>query len=327
MRTTKSLLLVLVVTLIGSAFAATGEIHLKLNLKPGFKRVMQNTVDQNICQTIGGRQQKVHTNIQMQIAFEVLQSDPNGTVLLKLTYKKIRLQIEAPDSRITYDSDNSSQQPDSLAPHQRIISQAYGALIGQSIQMKVTSGGKILKIFGTDQLLQQVLARVQLDDPRAQQLVKQILESFLDKNRIKAVGATMLLAFPTTTVGIGRSWTDSVATQMPLPMKLETTYTLKEYAGPLAVIDANSVMTVDTATTESPAGLPMNFNVKGTYKGTLHVDTATGWLVGRKMKMHLAGTINVLQSPQTPQPLEIPMTIDSVITVEPAPTKRTSPPK
>ena len=144
------------------------------------------------------------------------------------------------------------------------------------------------------------------------------MKNFLSEDKVKMMGSNMTIAFPSWPVGIGDSWTDKETMSVGFPIEIDNTYTLKERTNGVAIVDISSKMNLGEKGASIDMGpMKMNMEMKGSYQGTSEINEANGWMIRSKMNMQLAGQVKIAPNEQMPEGITMPMSIESVITIEP----------
>jgi hypothetical protein len=94
------------------------------------------------------------------------------------------------------------------------------------------------------------------------------------------------------------------------PVDIDLTYTLKERKQGLTVIDLK----------DSPLGLT-KANLIGSYEGSLQIDSNSGWILHKKATMRCSGQMKMAPNEQMPQAMTMPVSMETVTTVEMIDTK------
>jgi hypothetical protein len=164
---------------------------------------------------------------------------------------------------------------------------------------------------------------------------------FFAAEKIRGMVGNVIMSFPGGPVEIGDSWQGRAMlpaaapvdidltytlkerkqglTPAAAPVDIDLTYTLKERKQGLTVIDLNSkIELVDetASTSDSPLGLT-KANLIGSYEGSLQIDSNSGWILHKKATMRCSGEMKMAPNEQMPQAMTMPVSMESVTTVEP----------
>ena len=298
--------------------SAAEKIDLKLRLKPGQKYAMRVITDQKISQTMHEHEQNINSLTDMGMGFEVLTVDADGTASVKITYQTIRAKMSGPMGLIEYESTETDAAVGAETTTAQMIRQMVAGMVGQSFVMKANTLGKVVEVKGFKEMMQQMAEKIGGDDPAENEEIKEFMKNFLSEDKVKMMGSNMTIAFPSRPVGIGDSWTDKETMSVGFPIEIDNTYTLKERKNGVAIVDTSSKMDLGKKGAPIDMGpMKMNMEMKGSYQGTSEINEASGWMIRSKMNMQLAGQVKIAPNEQMPEGMTVPMSIESVITIEP----------
>jgi len=321
--------------------SAGEDIDLKLRFKPKQKHNLRIIEENKISQKAMGQSIDINQTKTTELEFEVETVDVNNIASIKVTYLKLKEKGGSQDGQMEYDSTNPDISADNpFAP-------TYSAMIGQGFIMKVSPIGKILELMGVDEMylkMAEKLADSEDEDLRkklgdkAQSAIDETNKRFGSRaKRIEALKekikklpmfaerqfmellANVAVPFAGKPIGIGDSWQAGVMRLSMVPDEIEGTYTLKEKKQTFLTIDINSKIDINNVTVPmmgSPQG-QTKVSLKGSYEGSLQIDQTSGWLNRKNATLKIAGEIKMAANQQMPQGMTIPMSVESVITVEP----------
>lgn len=297
---------------------AAEKIDLKLRLKPGQKYGVRVITDQKISQTMQEQEQKIDYLTDMGMGFEVLAVDADGTASVQITYQTIRAKMSGPMGMIEYDSTEPDAAVGEDDTEKQMIGQMFAGMVGLSFVMNGNTQGKGVEVKGFKEMMQQMAEKIGADDPAENEEIKEFLKNFLSEEKVKMMGSNMALAFPSQPVGIGDSWTDKETMSVGFPIEIDNTYTLKESKNGVAIVDISSMMDLGENGASIEIGpMKMNMEMTGSVQGTSEINEASGWMIRSKMKMQLAGQMSIAPNEQMTEGMTVPMSIESVITIEP----------
>lgn len=146
----------------------------------------------------------------------------------------------------------------------------------------------------------------------------QMLPWFTERRFMELLN-NVVVPFPGKPIGIGDSWQAGIMRLSIVPDEIEGTYTLKEKNQTFLIVDINSKIDIDNVTVpmlESSQG-QTTVSLKGSYEGSLQIDQTSGWLNRKDASLKIAGEMKMAGNQQMPQGMTIPISAESVITVEP----------
>jgi len=313
---------------------------------------MRITTEQKISQTIGGKQQDISHMKATGMSFEVKEVDADGIALIKVTYRTLREKTDSWAGGMEYDStkpETAAGNP--LAPtYAAMIGDGFimkvapkGEIVGLDgiDEMFMRMAEKI--VVAEDKLISAAPAGTceaakkkavkETPQERASRRIeatnniygsrdkrKQALKEMIKNNplfaekQFKNLARNIVAAFPNQSVGIGDSWGGKITLSAVLPVEVDSTYMLKGNEKGVVVVDVSSKMDLDEKAIGNKKGLPgqtgMKMRGSSSYQGTLQIDGTNGWIIRKKANMRFSGEV-------TQQGMTVPMSIESVITVEP----------
>jgi hypothetical protein len=198
------------------------------------------------------------------------------------------------------------------------LAKGYAALVGESFVFKISEEGIIKDVGGVDALRTRMLKKLNLPEgERKVEIEKNFKENF-NNETLKEQMAKMMAIYPQNPIGIGESWTKKVLTSKGVPALLDNTWTLKERKNGIAIVEVSSIIEPNPEAQPTKIGnVTLSYNVKGEQKGTIEIKEATGLITGGKIIQKLSGEIKMVGNPQAPQGLVWPMSIESIIKIEP----------
>jgi len=289
---------------------AAGKVRLRLRLQKGRTYGLKFTANQDITQTIQGKQQALAQTIGMGILFDVLDVAPDGAMSAKISYDWVLIRQKGAMGTIEYDS---ARPPKVVHP----MAKGFAALLGQSLWMKMAPDGRVADVKGVDALITRMMSKLGLPEgPQKAMLEKQLRKQF-GNEAVKGMVGDMTSTFPDRAVAIGESWSETKGKLGMFPVMAKNTWTLKSRKGGVASVAVRSeIKPHPTAPTIEMGPLKMTYKLSGSQKGEMQVDEATGWTIRGNITQNISGQLKVQAPGQTPGGMTIPMTIRSVITME-----------
>jgi len=120
-------------------------------------------------------------------------------------------------------------------------------------------------------------------------------------------------------VETGDSWQAKKALFSLGTVDLDCTYTLKEKTPAVMVVGVSSKIELDdelASAKSSPLGSART-TLTGTYEGTVQIDPGSGWMLRKNATMRCSGEVTMPPNEKMPQAMTLPVTMETVITVEP----------
>jgi len=328
---------------------AARSLDLKLRLKPRQKYRLRIINEDKVSMTMMEQRQDINSISTVGLEFEVEQIDANSIAWIKVTYLTLREKAGSAAGQMEYDS----TKPDAATDH--AFAQTYSAMIGQSFVMKVTPEGKMLELQGIDEMYMGMAEKiVEGEDEsirkramermadgaeeRAERTIENLNQRYgsrkkreeavsdlIKKNplfteeKIRGTVGNVIMPFPGGFVEIGDSWQGKAVLPAGAPIDIDLTYTLKQKKQGMAVVGISSkIELIDepASTKDSPLGAT-KANVTGSYEGSVQIDSGSGWTVRKNTTMRCSGEMKMAPNEQMPQEMSLPITMESITTVEP----------
>ena len=213
--------------------AAEGE--LKLSLEIGARFPIQKTIRQKLEQQGPGGPVKTESTLSMLFAISI-DAEEDGRRLMSVRYQRVRYEHEILGERVEYDS---ASQTDPVPP----AAQVYHGLVNNGFQFWLGADNQIAEVLGFDQFLQKCVRHVPLQ--QRQTLLNQIVATQEDEGFSNFIDNSIgLLPYNPETPGretavqVGEMWEAPKQLLMrPLPMQLNTHYTLTALTDEHAFVD------------------------------------------------------------------------------------------
>lgn len=277
------------------AFAAckSGEkLALKLNYEKGKKYYYTNINDQEVEQSVMGKTIKTKNKTTTGYLWEIKDIDKDGNFIVSVTYDKV-------------ETEKSGEGANQESP----IKDDF--MKGFSFEMTVTPKGKVKEVRGMDALIDKALANTipvdsatGVEDPIASQMKTMMKKQFNDKS-MGSLMEQMTDFFPEGDVEVGDKWEKTVEVSSIVPMKINSTYVVKDIKDDIAIIDVESK--IEPGKGEAIMG--MEIKMDGTQKGTIEVNTKSGIIQKSTMDQDMSGSVGMMG-------MSFPMKIKGKNTVE-----------
>lgn len=262
--------------------ATTGPIQLRYNLQPNARYSTQIDIDLKTT-TIYGKEK---TDMLQKVTFiydtRILNVDDSG-IDMRIFFKALRMSMASKDFKVNYDSakPRTSQKPPATRQEQAelFIGRMMGALVGQTVEYKVSQDGKTIGIKGQEAALQRMVNHAQFPKGAETAQFRQSLRDLI-KN---VVGGSdkpnqMTGMFTTKPVSVGESWHRSeVAGGALMPLQSDLTYTLKSRENGVAYLNLVGYMFDGPKTKARGNSLFSNTQISGEQKGQMQIHEKTGW--------------------------------------------------
>jgi len=303
------LVVILAVSIVISC--AREKIQLQLRLQEGESHTIKVLTDQNISQTIQGQRHDIIQTTGTGHTFDVEEVDADGNALVKVTYRSVLFKQDGPMGKIEYDSSN----PPAIIPP---MAMGFAALVGQSFSMMISPDGHIIDVQGVDAMLTHVMKKLDIPEGPMKVSIEESLKNQFGDQALTEIMESMMAIYPEKPVGIGDSWTRKVVISKGFPMILDNTWTLKDRKGGVAIIEVSSTVNPNPEAAPIEMGtMRLSYDISGEQEGTIELQEATGWTTRAKFTQNFSGLVKIGGTPQMPEGMSWPISIDSVVSYEP----------
>jgi len=281
----------------------------KLKLEKGQKYYIKMVTEQQITQAVMGQEQTMEQIIGLGTDFDVNDvNDKNGNAWIQYTYKWAKLGYKTPMGEIEYDS---SRETSAVPP------EALGvvALLDEGYILNLTPKGEVRQVKGLDKLRSNIQKKLP-EGPDREQMMKG-LEQYLSEEAIKELTESSMGIYPDNPVGVGDSWSRNFTLSHGLAAIMETKWTLKGRENGVATIEVlSNIKSNPDAKPMEMGPTKISHDLSGNQKGLIKMQESTGQILHSKAEQQLSGNMKLVVSDPQPQEMIIPMTINSVITIE-----------
>lgn len=255
---------------------------LKFNLQKGksydFEIVMD--MDQEVMQ------QK--NKIAFIAAYAITVTDDNGKIKsLTAEYKDFKMKMSMMGQEINIDGakkpvqlDNSGQQNDPSA----MLANAFSGIIGKKFYLKVDEAGTILEVTGFQELINGMIAAMNLPD-EARLMVEASLKDQFNAEKIKESFAPIFNIYPGKEIKLGDSWERTYELKFGAGAKYTTQYTVKSFDGDKILLDTKTK--IDPVTDTSAANTFGGMQMSGTQSGPMTVNSISGLVLDAELVQNL----------------------------------------
>ena len=296
---------------------------LLLRLERGQKHSMRMIKEDNVSQSVTGQRQDIVSTRTTELEFEVDGVDPDGLARLKVTYLTIKERGQGAAASLQYDSTT----PD--VPTKHPFAPTYSAMIGQSFVAKVAPTGMITGLEGVEEMYLRMAERIVQDEAitrsgSSQKRVEHVRDQLkrnpmIADRQISDMVGNLIVPYPGRAVDVGGSWRAKQSLFSMATTGLECTYTLNQKTPSAILVDVSAKIDLQGEPVfagEGTLGLATT-TLKGSYEGTLEIDPGSGWMLRKKATMNCSGEVKISPNAQMPQGMMLPVTMETVITVEP----------
>jgi len=193
----------------GAAPATAGdETRLRLDLKKGETHRFAMSLEQQMTMELGAMgSQKTENTMNLDYTFHVTDVADDGTFTIESKYERISVVVRAMGNEIIYDT-AAETPPDGDNPLSMLDD-----LIGQKLEFKASSLGRVLEVRGFDQVFDEMNAGLS-PDPGSRG-VADLIKTGFDEDALKTMIQQGLVIFSEKPVGPGDGWTTNLELSNP----------------------------------------------------------------------------------------------------------------
>jgi hypothetical protein len=303
----KRLFIVLVAATTIFASCNNKEIELKLNLEKGKTYIQTTNAEMSIKQTINGMPVDMSTTIDGSITHEV-KDVQNSVYDIILKYKDLKMRMKTPFGSMEMDSKDKNPN--------NIMAQFLSNFIGQPINFKLNSIGKIEEISGMDSIYSKIFSvfKDKISEAEITKIVNQLKQNFGEES-LKYNLELYYSIYPKNKVKKNDTWTSKVVLNSSMKMIVNSSYTLTEISSDYVVIKGKSDMVSDKNETFNLNGMQIIYDMKGSMDSEYKLDLKTGWIIDGTIKQNLKGEALTKSIENTNSKMKIGMEMNSNIKI------------
>ena len=274
-----------------------------LNLTKGNTYYYSTNANSAVVQTISGQQNTLNLSLTFKMAFKVT-GIKDSVYSMEVSYQTLIMKIDVAGNSVELSSQKNDPQD--------IPSSIMAAMMNKPFNLEMTKTGRILSVQNIDKMISATVDNFPgADAAKKAQVKEQLLQSFgPEAFRGNIEQGTAI--FPYKPVAKNETWTVTTHLSSPAKASVAVNYTLADVADGLYIIHGDGAMTTDKDSgTTQINGMPVKYDLHGTMISDIRVDKATGWINEVKMKQVFMGDMKILDNPQVPGGMSIPMTFNS----------------
>ena len=275
--------------------------NLEFKPKPGTKYEVQLTTNSITTQDVMGNKVDVKSLTEMVMNYDIEDGTNGGAdKIIRMTFKSMRSSQSADGNEVVVDTNI----PDTSNPSAVIMHEMMGA----QFVIGINSKGEVIDVKGQDEFIKKVIeAASSKSNAMSSQMIAGA-RNFMSDDILKNMMEQSFKIFPGTKVKTGDSWKKSMIITRPLPMNIESNFTLDKVEGNVAKLNIASVVTPGKGGMEM-MGTTIETELSGTQSGSMDIDTETGMTIVADIKQNIAGNMKAMDQ-------VIPLSINSVITMK-----------
>ncbi|MGE5528958.1 MAG: DUF6263 family protein [Patescibacteria group bacterium] len=295
------------VCLVATIHAEDGSAALMLRLKPGLV-FRQKEITEITFGGIPGSTPLFASKVGAAVSYCIRGVDAKGTATVEVTYLASLYRMPA---FLGLAGEFDSTDPLAAAP-QFIGSSA--AMIGAGFSFRIKPNGEVIKVEGTEALIETILDRLGLQDVRMRAAMQSQLKRSLGANALKKAMRSWAI-YPRKEVAVGDSWkVRRTLYANDMYFFSRDVFTLAARADDKVVLESRGSVRTQAADAGASGYF---FNVSGEGVGTVVLDAATGWRVSSRYEMALKGRLQAQGRASLPEGLSAPLDMQVTVMLEP----------
>ena len=276
--------------------------QLKYKLKQGKEYRFYQETKMSITQSLGIIDQEIKNEFKGVTRFVPIGTE-GSNIVLNTSFETMVINIESLMFNISYDSSKPAGDNDKVA-------KIYSGIIGKDFKMVITPYGKVVRIEGIDELIDDAVKAMGDLQPQAAAQMKKTLAGHFGQEALTGNMAMLLSIYPAENKKVGDSWSTDTKLTSALKANLSNKWTLADDSqqqwklkgsGNISTLGEEAMMN----------GMKMTFNLKGKQDAEFVLSQNDGWFVSGKQSQNIEGTVSMKGNAQLPQGMEIPMKVTS----------------
>lgn len=287
--------------------ASAQKTELALNLKNGeiYSQVMVSNV--TIDQDFNGQQINMKMGISGNMTYQV-ESVSKEKFHIKVAYKSLGMSITMPMQSMVFSSEKDDEND--------IFSLILSEMKDKPFDVIMSKSGKVLEVNNIENLFSSAFEKFE-DLPEAQlaQIKSQLMKAYGEqafKGNIEMATAI----FPEEPVNKEDNWEVKTKLESGVPGSMTSTYTFKgETSEEYVITGVSNITTDDKEAYVENNGMKMKYDMAGDMNSEILVDKESGWIVKSEITQELKGDAYILENPQMPDGMKIPMSMNTEMSI------------
>ena len=281
--------------------------QLKYQLKQGKEYRFYQETKMNITQSLGIIEQEIKNEFKGVTRFVPVGKEGDNMVL-NTSFETMVINIESMMFNVNYDSSKP------LDPNDKVAN-IYSGIVGKDFKVIVTPQGKIVRIDGINEMIDDAVNGLGNVQPQAVARLRKTLTGHLGEEALTGNMALVLSIYPAGRKSVGDQWNTDTKLTSALKANLNNSWVLADDADKKWKLKGRG--NISTLGEEaSMNGMKVVFNLKGNQESEFVVSQEDGWFVSGKQSQKIEGTVSMKGNAQLPQGMEFPMKVISTTYLE-----------
>jgi hypothetical protein len=284
----------------------TQKAQLGLNLEKGkeYKQITDSKA--TIIQDINGHKMNMEMTIIGNVSY-LVKDIIEEVYDMEVKYESLSISMQLPQGTIEFSSEKKDEQD--------IFSIILAEMKNKPFQIKMTRSGKVTDVKNIELLFESAFSKFShIPENQMAQIKAQLMNAYGEeayKGNIEMVTAI----YPDKPVVKGESWVIKTKLESGMSGDMTTTYKYVENNLDYYLIVGDSeIATADKEAYIESNGMPMKYDLKGNMSSVIKVDKISGWIIEAKIKQNIQGDVYIIENPQMPEGMKIPMIMKNDMT-------------
>lgn len=287
------------------SIGAQQSVPLKLNLEKNKVYRLKKVSQQNIVQSMNGMEQTTSVNNNSVVSFKMIEQTQDFLVT-EVRFDTIVTKTSAMGQNFTYNSANPGNiKSDKINEVMDCLMNRY---CSTPLFVKITPTGKVLEIINLKLFSGNVLKDVDSIKGQTAMMVKNQSQNLTDVKTLSTSIESFTNYLPGKGINVGESW-ENVVNNSSGGMSLAVTskFKLNDIKGSNAFITGESKIAPAGSAPMEVNGMKIFYDLAGTSKANIEMDTKTGFTTKSSEKNHMEGTMKIEMPGNT---MSIPVKVD-----------------
>jgi hypothetical protein len=287
----KNLIILAVALLCCHTVNAQQTASLKLNLEKNKVYHLRKVTQQNIVQSMNGMEQTTSVNNTSAVSIKMIEQTPDFLVT-EVRFDTIITKTSAMGQNFTFNSTNPGNiKSDKVNEVMDCLMNRYCAT---PLFVKITPTGKVLEIINLKLFSTNVLKDVDSIKGQTAMMVKNQSKGLTDAKTLTTSIESFTNYLPGKDVSVGNSWENVVNTNSGgMSLAVTSKFQLNDIKGNNAFISGDSKIAPAGSEPMEINGMKIFYDLAGTSKATIELNTKSGLVNKSSEKNHMEGTMKI----------------------------------
>lgn len=288
------------------SFLTSDSNFLSFNFLPGNIFRLNVYSNQQIKQTMMGKDQLTSNETRIDYIFRVLNAGKDQ-YLLDLQMDSIWIRMNISGEKVEGNSSMSLPRPG-------ILSKSLAEISKKHLKINLTPVGDVLSVSGADTLYYGVIDSYLQVPEQVKTELKEALDQKFGNDAFLLELKNILNIYTSKSIKAGSHWQSTVPLSAGLPGLIQNTWTLVEKMQGSSDLTASGIVTPPAKNDfRKYDGIMMKYELNGTNQARYSVDPLTGWIYSARINESIGGIVRLQGSTAMPQGISWPITIEWTI--------------